>query len=74
MQNNQQSNRRLLSTSEAAPEIGCASSTLKISRVTGKLLGRDAPEYIKFSKKVVYDRDVLRAWVDQVGTRKNTAS
>ena len=50
-----------LSTIEAAPFVGCAPSTLKISRVTGKLLGHPAPEYIKFSKKVVYDRDTLQA-------------
>jgi hypothetical protein len=73
MLENKQPNRTLLSTLEAAPELGCAASTLKISRVTGKLLGHTAPEYIKFSKKVVYDRDVLRAWVDQLGTRNNTA-
>jgi hypothetical protein len=63
-----------LNTIEAAAFIGCAPSTLKISRVTGKLLGRTAPEYIKFSKKVVYDRDALQTWLDQFGTRNNTAA
>jgi hypothetical protein len=72
--NNQNEDSQRIDTITASKFIGCAPSTLKISRVTGKLLGHPAPEYIKFSKKVVYDRDVLRVWIDQVGTRNNTAT
>lgn len=61
-------------THQAARFIGCAPSTLKISRVTGTLLGRRAPAYRKLGRKVVYDRDVLQAWLEQFGTRTNTAA
>ncbi|MEH6559569.1 MAG: hypothetical protein V7708_17370 [Oceanicoccus sp.] len=63
-----------LDTICAASFIGCAPSTLKISRVTGRLLGRAAPQFIKYGKKVVYDRDTLQVWIDQFGTRNNTAA
>jgi len=62
------------STGQAAAFIGCAPSTLKISRVTGTLLGSKAPPYRKLGRKVVYDRDALQAWLEQFGTRTNTAA
>lgn len=62
-----------LNTSQAAQFLGCAPSTLKGSRVTGKLLGRSAPEYIKYSRKVVYEQPTLQIWLEQFGTRSSTA-
>lgn len=62
-----------LDTYYAAEYIGCAPSTLKISRVTGRLLGHPAPKYIKYARKVVYDQDALKSWVENFGTRNNTA-
>ncbi len=58
---------------EAADFIGCAPSTLKISRVTGVLLGERSPPFIKLGKKVVYDRETLQSWIDRFGTKNNTA-
>ena len=66
-------NKPRFDTAEAAEFICCATVTLKISRVTGILLGVPAPAYRKLGRKVVYDRDTLQAWIDQFGTQTSTA-
>ena len=71
MQNSVTSKPRL-DTLEAADFIGCASITIRISRGTGSLLGNPAPAYRKIGRKVVYDRGVLQAWIDQFELRNNT--
>ena len=63
-----------LSSKNAAKYTCCADSTMKISRVTGMLLGYPAPSYRKIGRKVIYDKAVLDAWLDQFGTKNNTAS
>lgn len=73
MLNNQYEKPRL-NSSEAAIFIGCSSSTMKISRVTGRLLGKAAPTYRKLGKKVVYDLTVLQEWLEQFANQKNTAA
>jgi len=62
-----------LDTICAASFIGCAPSTLKISRVTGSLLGHPAPQYLKIGRKVIYDKVVLDTWLAQFVSRRSTA-
>jgi len=62
-----------LNTKAAAAFLGCSPSTLKISRVTGTLLGSKAPPYRKLGRKVVYDHEALHNWLDQFQPRTNTA-
>ena len=63
-----------LDTHNAAKIIGFASTTLRISRVTGILAGVPAPAYRKIGRKVVYDRVVLDEWLNQFENQNNTAS
>ena len=63
-----------LDTHAAGKIIGFASSTLRMSRVTGILAGVPAPAYRKVVRKVVYDRVVLDEWLNQFENQNNTAS
>jgi hypothetical protein len=64
----------LANTHECAGELGFASSTIRMSRVTGILAGVPAPTYRKIGRKVVYDRVVLDEWLSQFANQANTAS
>lgn len=57
----------------AADLLTLSANTLKNSRSTGKLCGRQAPPYIKLGKKVAYKRCDLLAWLNSFPTHKNTA-
>ena len=61
-------------THECAGDLGFASSTIRMSRVTGILAGVPAPTYRKIGRKVVYDRVVLEEWLSQFANQANTAS
>jgi len=63
-----------LNTHESAKELGFASITLRMSRVTGTLAGCPAPTYRKIGRKVVYDRVVLSEWLEQFANQPNTAA
>ena len=64
----------LFKNEAAAIVLGCAPSTLKLSRHTGTLLGAKAPEYIKRGKRnVVYRQSTLETWLDQFDEQANTA-
>ena len=60
-------------TVEAADFIGCASNTLRMSRVSGVLLGVQAPPFRKFGRKVIYDHSELEGWLGQFETHTSTA-
>ena len=60
-------------TTQAADFLGCASSTVKKSRVTGQLFGSPAPKFMKLNRRVVYTHADLEAWLDQFHTHRNTA-
>jgi len=60
-------------TKAAADFLGCSPSTLKISRVTGRLLGSKAPAYRKIGRKVIYDHETIHSWFNQFQPRNNTA-
>lgn len=63
-----------LDTHESAKELGFASITLRMSRVTGVLAGVPAPTYRKLGRKVVYDRVILDQWLEQFANQSNTAT
>ncbi len=63
-----------LDTHESAYYIGLASSTLRLSRVSGIVCGVPAPTYRKLGRKVVYDRAVLDKWLEQFANQPNTAA
>lgn len=68
---------QLIDTKEAAEVLGVAPSTLKVSRVYGVLLGKQAPQYRKIGRAVRYDRSVLEKWLEdvtEVRHRSNTRS
>ncbi len=63
-----------LDTHESARHIGLASSTVRLSRVSGILCGVPAPAYRKVGRKVIYDRAVLDKWLEQFANQPNTAA
>ena len=69
-----ENNQNQLKTSQAALFIGCASSTLKLSRHTGILFGVPSPEYIKRGRSVVYNKSTLDKWLSQFCEQQNTSS
>jgi len=58
---------------QAAEYIGISEYTLRRSRTTGKLLGKKSPAYRKMGRKIVYDLETLRTWINQFETQTNTA-
>jgi len=58
---------------EAAAFIGCSAYTLKRSRTTGTLLGVKAPNYLKLTRMVRYERATLEEWLSQFPEYQNTA-
>ena len=63
-----QPNTRLVNTLEAARILGCAPQTLRISRCTGTLFGRLAPDFLKIGRSVRYRIDRLDTWIAQIET------
>ena len=63
----------LLSTKEAAPYLGCAVNSLKLSRTTGQLFSVQAPVYIKMGHAVRYKLSTLDTWLSQFAEQSNTA-
>jgi len=62
-----QNTNPLLSTTDAAPQIGIKPTTLEIWRVQGK-----GPRYLKIGRLVRYRLSDLTAWLD-AQTRNNTS-
>ena len=56
-----------MSSREAAEMLGIAEGTLRKSRLAdGELLGVEPPPYRKLGrKKVVYEAEVLAAWIER---------
>jgi hypothetical protein len=65
--------KKRINTKEAADYLGCAATTLKISRSTGTLLGHLAPAYRKIGRTVLYDISALNEWVEQFPPVLNTS-
>jgi hypothetical protein len=55
----------MVTSQQAADVLGCAESTLRKSRVTGRLFSVPAPPHRKLGKKVVYDPAALLDWIDR---------
>ena len=63
-----------LNTNEAAEFIGCAVSTLKISRCSGTLLGATAPRFLKLgTRKVLYEQSDLEEFLAKGQVCNSTA-
>ena len=58
---------------QAAEFLCCAEYTLRLSRTTGLLFNKKAPEYRKLGRKVIYDTRTLIDWVKQFELIRNTA-
>ena len=63
----------LLSTKQAAPYLGCAVNSLKLSRTTGQLFSVQAPAYIKMGAAVRYKLSTIEEWLKQFTEQSNTA-
>ena len=74
MFSNQLHKSTVVDTHGCAIILGFASSTIRISRVTGTLAGVPAPTYRKIGRKVVYDRVVLEEWLNQFNNQPNTSA
>lgn len=61
----------LLTSKEAAHELKIHENTLRRSRITGVLLGNDAPPYIKIGSSVRYRQNELEQWVNTVQQQGN---
>ena len=61
------------STLEAAITLGCSPATLRMSRVTGTLLSKAAPRFVKRGRKVDYKREELEKFIAQFPDCDNTA-
>ncbi|MAO59918.1 hypothetical protein ASALC70_00030 [Alcanivorax sp. ALC70] len=46
----------------AAHYLGTTPATLRKSRVTGSLWGFPTPEFLKFGRRVIYERETLDVW------------
>jgi predicted DNA-binding transcriptional regulator AlpA len=68
------SDNDLIDTHEAAAILCLAEQTVRYSRKTGLLCGRDAPAYLNLGPKTVrYRRDVIEKWVADSPQYRNTA-
>ena len=63
----------LLTTEEAAQIVGAEASTLKQSRHTGVLFGKQAPRFQKMGRSVRYRRSALSKFRSQFPEFQNTS-
>ena len=64
---------QLHSNDEAAKILGVAPITMKVSRQTGTLLGKPAPEFLKMGRLIRYKNYVLVEWVEQFRSYNTTS-
>ncbi|URQ87865.1 helix-turn-helix domain-containing protein [Pseudoalteromonas sp. SCSIO 43088] len=58
---------------EAAELLTISANTLRNSRSTGKLCGREAPPFIKMGRKIIYLKADLMQWLESFPKYNNTA-
>jgi hypothetical protein len=58
---------------EAAELLTVAANTLRNSRSTGKLCGREAPPFIKMGRKIIYLKVDLLQWLESFPKYSNTS-
>lgn len=58
---------------EAAELLTVAANTLRNSRSTGKLCGREAPPFIKMGRKIIYLKADLLQWLESFPKYSNTS-
>lgn len=58
---------------EAAIFLGVTCSTLRTSRHTGTLCGKNTPQYYKYGKRVLYKTGEVMSWLDGFKPVSNTS-
>ncbi|MDT0594543.1 helix-turn-helix transcriptional regulator [Glaciecola petra] len=56
----------LLKDPELAVQLNCSKTTIRQSRVTGKLLGIAAPKHLKIGHSVRYRQSTIDAWIENL--------
>jgi hypothetical protein len=62
-----------LSNEEGAELLTISANTLRNSRSTGMLCGREAPPFIKMGRKIVYLKTDLMQWLESFPKHCNTS-
>jgi hypothetical protein len=62
-----------LSNEEGAELLTISANTLRNSRSTGVLCGREAPPFIKMGRKIVYLKTDLIHWLESFPKYSNTS-
>ena len=65
MRHESQLSLELYTSSEAAKAIGVSPVTVKMSRCTGKLLGKPAPKFLKMGRLIRYEPSAIQDWIKQ---------
>ena len=66
---------RYLSTSDVARILNTNPTSIKMSRSSGMLFGRPAPEHRKIGlRKIVYEVDTIVAWVESAPLQRVVGS
>lgn len=61
----------LFSSKQAAYYLNVSDSSMRISRITGKLCGVDAPTFKKIgTRKIVYSVEDLNKWIQALPSRQ----
>lgn len=66
--------KRVLTTNEAANYLGYKATTLRNSRLSGRLAGVQAPRYWKIGAGVRYEKTELDRWLGQFPVQASTSS
>ncbi len=64
---------RGLSSTPAAAYLGCSTSSLNHSRLTGELLGVPAPPFVRAGRTVLYLRDDPDTWLESLPRHRHVA-
>jgi|TARA_R110001599_G_scaffold340228_1_gene560370 predicted DNA-binding transcriptional regulator AlpA len=56
---------KLLKTKELAEMLSVSYQSLRTSRVTGILLGVEAPKHLKMGQTVRYELETVEAWLNK---------
>jgi predicted DNA-binding transcriptional regulator AlpA len=54
---------KLLSSKDLAEMLSVSNQYIAESRVSGKLMGMDAPKYLKMGRTVRYEESVIEEWL-----------
>ena len=55
---------KLLTSKDLAEKLSVNSQLINESRVSGQLLGADAPKFLKMGRSVRYEESTIEAWLN----------